>query len=50
MRYECKVCAWIYDPENPPEGVEVDTAFEELPEDFVCPECGAAKEEFVAEE
>lgn len=47
-KYECTVCNWVYDPEEgfPDEGIEPGTPFEDLPDDFVCPECGAGKEEF----
>jgi rubredoxin len=48
MKYECNVCGWIYDPEEglPDEGIEPGTLFEDLSEDFVCPECGVGKDEF----
>jgi rubredoxin len=46
-KYECP-CGYIYDPEEgyiemniPPE-----TSFEDLPDDWVCPKCGAEKEYF----
>jgi rubredoxin len=47
-KYECVVCGYIYDPalgdrEN---GVDPGTAFENLPEDWVCPDCGAEKDMF----
>jgi rubredoxin/flavin reductase (DIM6/NTAB) family NADH-FMN oxidoreductase RutF len=47
-RYKCRMCAYIYDPEigDPENGVEPGTAFEDLPADWVCPECGADKDEF----
>ena len=47
-KYECNVCNWVYDPEEglPDEGIELGTSFDDLPDDFVCPECGAGKEEF----
>lgn len=47
-KYECDICGWIYDPEIglPEEGIEPGTSFENLPEDFICPECGAGKEDF----
>ena len=46
-KYECP-CGYIYDPEegDPEGGIEAGTAFEDLPEDWVCPQCGAAKEDF----
>lgn len=47
-RWECLVCGYIYDPEkgDPEHGVTPGTAFEALPEDWVCPDCGAAKDMF----
>ena len=47
-KYECTLCGYIYDPEvgDPDAGVEPGTAFEELPDDWVCPTCGAGKDEF----
>ncbi len=46
--YVCDVCGWEYDPAEglPDEGIEPGTAFEDLPEDFVCPMCGVGKDEF----
>jgi rubredoxin len=46
--WKCTVCGYIYDPEegDPDNGVEPGTPFEQLPEKWVCPECGAAKEYF----
>jgi len=47
-KYVCDVCGYVYDPAagDPDNGVEPGTAFEALPDDWVCPECGAAKEDF----
>ncbi len=47
-KYECTVCGYIYDPEEgDPEGnIAPGTPFEELPDDWVCPVCGAIKDEF----
>ncbi|MGA1845915.1 rubredoxin [Deferribacter abyssi] len=47
-KYICTVCGWIYDPEvgDPDNGVEAGTEFENIPDDWVCPECGASKEAF----
>jgi flavin reductase (DIM6/NTAB) family NADH-FMN oxidoreductase RutF/rubredoxin len=47
-KYKCLVCGYVYDPAvgDPDNGVKAGTAFEDLPEDWVCPECGASKEEF----
>ncbi len=48
MKYKCKICGYIYDPAagDPENGVEPGTSFEELPDDWVCPECGAEKDQF----
>ncbi len=47
-KWECPVCGYAYDPEvgDPENGVDPDTMFENLPDDWLCPECGADKEEF----
>ena len=48
QKYVCKVCGHIYDPAigQPEDGIEPGTTFEELPDDWVCPECGAEKDMF----
>ena len=47
-KYECTVCGYVYEPElgDPDNGVRPGTAFEELPDDWLCPSCGADKSEF----
>ncbi|MDO8535459.1 MAG: rubredoxin [Candidatus Omnitrophota bacterium] len=47
-KYKCTICGYIYDPAlgDPDRGVKPGTAFESLPGDWVCPECGAPKSEF----
>lgn len=47
-KWECLVCAYIYDPAvgDPDNGVSAGTRFEGLPDDWVCPECGAEKDMF----
>ena len=47
-KYECTVCGYIYDPElgDPDGGIEPGTPFEKIPDDWVCPVCGAAKSDF----
>jgi rubredoxin len=47
-QYRCTVCSYIYDPAqgDPNSGVKPGTAFENLPEDWVCPECGVGKDMF----
>ncbi len=47
-KYVCDVCGWIYDPAVgvPDAEIEPGTAFEKLPDDFTCPDCGVGKDEF----
>jgi rubredoxin/flavin reductase (DIM6/NTAB) family NADH-FMN oxidoreductase RutF len=47
-KYRCLMCGYIYDPEagDPSNGVEPGTDFEDLPDDWVCPDCGVGKDEF----
>ena len=46
--YECDLCGYVYDPTvgDPDNGIKPGTAFEDLPEDWVCPLCGAPKSDF----
>ncbi len=48
QKWVCTVCGYVYDPAagDPANGVQPDTPFESLPADWVCPVCGAAKEDF----
>jgi len=47
-KYKCSVCGWIYDPElgDQDGGIPPGTPFEKLPDDWICPVCGAAKDQF----
>jgi len=47
-RWECLVCGYIYDPKvgDIENGINPGTKFEELPNDWVCPQCGASKDQF----
>jgi rubredoxin len=47
-KYECTVCGYIYDPKegDPDNGVKPGTAFKDIPDDWVCPVCGAEKDQF----
>ena len=47
-KYECTVCGYIYDPQlgDPDGGIKPGTPFEEIPDDWVCPVCGASKDQF----
>jgi rubredoxin len=48
--YQCGICGYLYEPANgDPEGnISPNTAFEDLPADWVCPVCGAGKDQFSA--
>lgn len=48
-KYVCEVCDYIYDPAigDPDAGIPAGTAFEDLPNDWVCPLCGVGKDHFV---
>ena len=51
-KYVCTICGYIYDPANgdPDTGIESGTSFEDLPDDWTCPICGAAKDQFEKED
>jgi rubredoxin len=51
-RYVCNVCGYIYDPAegDPDNGVDTGTSFDDLPEDWICPVCGASKDDFSPED
>ncbi|EKE77995.1 rubredoxin [Gallaecimonas xiamenensis] len=48
-KFECTVCGHIYDEEQgePEEGIAPGTLWDDIPDDWVCPECGAAKADYV---
>ena len=50
-KYVCDVCGYVYDPAvgDPDNGVQPGTAFEDIPEDWVCPLCGVGKDMFSKE-
>lgn len=50
-RYVCEICGWVYDPEqgDPDNGVAPGTKWEDVPDDWECPVCGASKDDFVKE-
>ena len=51
-KYICDVCGYVYDPEvgDPENGIAPGTAFEDIPEDWVCPLCGGGKDDFSVQE
>lgn len=48
MKYRCMVCGYEYDPlvGDPDNGVPADTAWEQVPDTWVCPACGVGKDQF----
>lgn len=47
-KWICDICGYVYDPAvgDPDNDIAPGTAFEDIPDDWVCPECGATKEDF----
>ena len=47
-KLECMICGWQYDEEkgDPDEGLEPGTLWADIPDDWACPDCGAAKSDF----
>jgi rubredoxin len=47
-KWKCNVCGYIYDPEkgDPDGGISPNIPFNKLPDDWVCPVCGAPKDMF----
>ena len=47
-KYKCTICGYIYDPAkgDDTQGIKPGTPFEELPDDWTCPDCGATKDQF----
>ncbi|MGB9790396.1 rubredoxin [Thermotoga caldifontis] len=48
QKYRCIICGYVYDPAegDPDSDIAPGTPFEDVPEDWVCPVCGAPKEDF----
>ncbi|MHA1687689.1 MAG: rubredoxin [Candidatus Heimdallarchaeaceae archaeon] len=48
QKWICTLCGYIYDPDvgDPDADIPPGTSFEDLPDDWVCPECGATKDDF----
>lgn len=51
MKYVCQACGFVYDEDlgDPEKGIAPGTKFEDLPDDYVCPWCGADKSLFAAQ-
>ena len=52
MKYKCDICGWVYDETSgaPDHDISPNTKWTDLPDDFVCPLCGADKDQFSKEE
>lgn len=50
-KYVCMLCGYVYDPSvgDPDNGISPGTSFDDLPEDWTCPLCGAMKDQFAKE-
>jgi rubredoxin len=48
-KWKCSICGWEYDHEQglPKKNIAPGTSFENLPDDFKCPKCGATKKWFI---
>jgi len=48
QKWRCTICQYIYDPAvgDPDSGIAPGTAFEDIPDDWYCPLCGAGKDMF----
>ncbi|WP_225206511.1 rubredoxin [Novosphingobium huizhouense] len=51
-RYRCRYCAFVYDEALglPEEGIAPGTRWEDIPDDFYCPQCGVGKDDYDMEE
>ncbi|MCW1383422.1 rubredoxin [Novosphingobium sp. KCTC 2891] len=51
-KYRCRFCNFVYDEELglPEEGIAPGTRWEDVPEDYYCPQCGVGKEDYDMEE
>nr|WP_319583708.1 rubredoxin [uncultured Pseudodesulfovibrio sp.] len=52
QKYVCEICGYVYDPAqgDPDSDIAAGTKFEDLPDDWTCPVCGADKDSFVPED
>lgn len=47
-KWQCAICGWIYDEAegDPDNGIPPGTAWQEVPVDWICPDCGATRDSF----
>lgn len=52
MKYRCIMCDYVYDSKKGDldNGIDPETAFEDLPDEWICPLCGVGKDQFEAAE
>lgn len=52
QKYVCEICGYVYDPAqgDPDSDIPAGTSFDDLPDDWTCPICGATKDNFVPED
>lgn len=48
-KWQCRFCSHIYDEAqgDPDSGISPGTRFQDLPDDWMCPDCGASKADYV---
>jgi rubredoxin len=48
QKWRCTICQYVYDPAvgDPDSGIAAGTRFEDIPDDWYCPLCGASKDMF----
>ncbi len=51
-KYVCDICGYVYDPNegDPDSNIPAGTSFDALPDEWLCPVCGASKDDFTVED
>ena len=51
-KFKCMVCGWIYDEAlgAPKDGIKPGTKWDDVPQDWICPDCGVTKDQFEMQE
>lgn len=51
-KWKCIVCGFVYDEAAglPGEGIKAGTAWDDIPDDWICPDCGVGKSDFEMEQ
>lgn len=47
-KWKCRYCSHVYDETagDPETGITPGTSFEDIPDDWICPDCGAVKDDY----